>query len=232
MLAARGPSVQIDIVSDTVCPWCFVGKRRLEAALRERPGQPFDIRWHPFQLNPDLPDAGVDRTAYLKAKFGSVDAVRELQERLVRVGRAEGIEFDFERVTRQVPTLLSHCLIYWAGELGRQDAVVEGLFRGHFERGGDLGDLAFLRSVAEDADLDGGEAERRLARRVDWEAVRREEFRYRALGVTAVPFFVLDQRVAFSGAQEPAVIGQVVDRVRAGAPMPGEARRVGAPPAD
>lgn len=224
--------MQIDIVSDTVCPWCFVGKRRLEAALRERPEGRFEIRWHPFQLNPDLPEAGVDRAAYLEAKFGSAEAARELQERLVQVGRAEGIEFDFERVTRQVPTLLSHCLIYWAGELGHQDAVVEGLFRGHFEGGGDLGDLGFLRSVAEAAGLDGDEAERRLVDRVDWEAVRREEFRYRALGVTAVPFFVLNERVAFSGAQEPAVIGQVVDRVRTGGPVPGEAPPAGMPPAD
>jgi len=212
--------MKIDIVSDTVCPWCFIGKRRLEKALPQRPGLEFDVRWHPFQLNPELPDAGVDRSAYLEAKFGGIESVRALQDRLAEVGRGEGIEFAFEAVTRQMPTRLSHCLIHWARAEGRQDAVVEGLFRGHFESGKDLGDLGFLVQVAADAGLDPAEAERRLVGRLDWEAVRQEEFRYRALGVMAVPFFVLDDRLAFSGAQDPAVILQIVDRVQAESQQP------------
>src|SRR5687767_7456998 len=157
-----GSRLAIDVVSDVVCPWCFIGKRRLEAAIAAA-GVAVTIRWRPFQLDPTIPPEGKDRRQYLVAKFGSGDRIRQMQERIAELGQAEGLAFAFDRITLSPNTLDAHRLIRWAGEAGRQDAAVEALFRAYFIDGENLGDRATLARIAGAAGLDAERVAARLA---------------------------------------------------------------------
>lgn len=210
--------VQIEVVSDVVCPWCFIGKRRLEAALRtlaQRADAPeLAVTWRPFQLNPDMPEEGMDRGRYLRRKFGA-DAAQVFQ-RVTAVGRSVGIELDFAGVQRQPNTRAAHQLIALAGAQGCQDAMVERLFCAYFLEGADLTREDQLLDLAEQAGL------ARAAVRADlcdpdrrW-AVANEEQAMRALGVEGVPLFLFDRRLAVSGAHEPQVLVQAIERAAAG----------------
>ncbi len=204
------PPLSIDIVSDVVCPWCYVGKRRLEAALAQRASDdaPVQVRWLAFQLNPDIPAGGVDRRTYLEQKFGGPERAKQIYARIKAAGDEVGISFDFERIARQPNTVNAHRLIAWAQDvdLNASDAVIERLFRAYFVEGINIGDIDALARLAGDAGFDATAARAWLVSDAGRSAVEAEEQRARALGVTGVPFFVFNQRLAVSGAQPPEVL--------------------------
>ena len=197
--------MKIDIISDTVCPWCYIGKRRLERALPDGPQVDLTIEWRPFQLNPDMPADGMEREDYLAAKFGNADAAGAVYEPILEAGREEGIDFAFEKIVRTPNTLNSHRLIRRAGDVDCQDAVVEGLFRAYFIEGGDIGDIDLLADIAADAGMDGRAARAYLESETDMHDVRAEDVMARQSGVQGVPFFILERKYAISGAQPPEV---------------------------
>ena len=211
-------NLQIDVISDVVCPWCFIGKRRLEQALRQF--QPPDsdlsieVRWRPFQLNPDLPASGMGRAEYLRRKFGA--NARDIYSRVSQVGRSVGIEFAFETIARQPNTVDAHQLIWLAGQELRQDAMVETLFQAYFLEGADLTDRAVLLQLAMRAGLPALAAQSCLTDQGVRQAVSEEERMARDLGVQGVPFFVFNRRFAVSGAQEPAVLLRAIETVSRG----------------
>jgi predicted DsbA family dithiol-disulfide isomerase len=199
----------IDVISDVICPWCFIGKRRLEKALGVRPAT---IRWHAFQLNPDMLREGIDRRAYRTRKFGSWERSLELDAQVAAAGRGEGIAFDFDRMARTPNTLDAHRIIRLAGERGVQDAVVEALFLAYFTDGRDISDRVTLAEIAAGAGLDRAEVDELLAGAAGMEAVRAGEHEARRLGVSGVPFFVVNGQVALSGAQPPELFLQAFEQ--------------------
>lgn len=205
-------TLKIEVYSDVVCPWCYVGKRRLERALTEFGG---DVRvtWRPFQLNPTMPKEGMDRTAYLEAKFGSLDAFRQLEEHVQAAGASERITFAFEKIARTPNTFAAHRLI-WLGEReGCQDAVVDALFRGYFEEGADIGSIAVLVQLASQAGLPDESVERLLRSDEGTAEVKAEESAGHQLGIRGVPYFVLDGTYAISGAQPVDIFVSALKRV-------------------
>jgi predicted DsbA family dithiol-disulfide isomerase len=210
MAGSREHRLSIDVVSDVVCPWCFIGKRRLAAALAQvgsRGGLARPVAtWQPFELNPDLPREGVDRRDYLDAKFGGRARAAQIYERVRVVGASVGIEFAFDRISRQPNTLDAHRLIAWAQARGDAEPLVERLFRAYFVEGRSIGEQDVLADIAAEAGLDRSEA-RAMLRTGDGEAaVRAAIRRFVELGVSGVPFFIFGNRVAVSGAQEPQVL--------------------------
>lgn len=189
----------IEVYSDVVCPWCYVGKRRLERALA-RLNRAVDPRviWKPFELNPTMPEEGMGRTTYLEAKFGSLDAFQRLEGPVVEAGAAVGIAFAFEKIARTPNTLLAHRLIWHAAQQGLQNAVVDSLFHGYFEEGADIGSLATLVQLAGRAGLS---AEPFLHSDAGTVEVKAEEAAGLRLGIRAVPYFVLNGIYGISGAQ-------------------------------
>jgi predicted DsbA family dithiol-disulfide isomerase len=203
--------MQIDIVSDMICPWCFIGKRRLERALAVRPDLTAILSWRAFQLNPDMPSDGISRELYLSAKFGGLRRAERLDETVSAAGRGEGIEFAFARIRRVPNTLRAHRLIRLAKNEGCADRVVEALFRASFLDGLDIGNIATLAAIAAPSGLDEPKVRRYLAGEAGTNEVRAEERRARALGIHAVPCFVLDRGYAISGAQEPEMFLPLFD---------------------
>ena len=204
--------MQIDVVSDTVCPWCFIGKRRLARALELRPEIEFDVRWRPFGLDPTVPREGVDRAQYMRAKFGGGPKVQAMAEAIRAQGAAEGIAFDFARIERRPDTLDSHRLIRWAAAQGLQDTIVERLFAAYFEEGRDIGDPAVLEFLAADAGMDSIQVAELLADDTDRAAVEREAKLASEMGITGVPTFIFANKFVLSGAREPEVLAQVIDK--------------------
>ena len=201
-------TLAIEIISDVVCPWCFVGKRRIEAALelyRGRGGAEPKLTWHPFQLNPDMPPGGVDRDEYVRSKFGP-ERAGQVYGRITAVGREVGIPFDFTKMTRQPNTLAAHSLIALAIDAGKQDAVVEAFFRAFFLEGRDLTSSETLAEVAVRAGLDAGEVKAFLGSDKARAHIEAEDKQARNMGVEGVPFFIFNRRVAVSGAQAPEVL--------------------------
>ena len=192
----------IDIYSDVICPWCFIGKRRLEKALALA-GKTATVRWHPFQLNPDMPREGVERRAYRIKKFGSWERSLELDAQVGRAFAGEGLAFNSDTMARTPNTFDAHRLIWLAGERGVQDAVVESLFRAYFTDGRDLSDRATLAAVAVEGGLNADEVNELLAGERGSAEVRQREMQGRHLGITGVPFFVVNNAVALTGAQPP-----------------------------
>ncbi|MBN9523337.1 DsbA family oxidoreductase [bacterium] len=215
----------VDVISDVICPWCWVGKRRLEKAVAAVAGtHEVVVRWHPFQLNPNIPPGGVERRAYRAAKFGSWERSLERDARLAAVGAEEGIDFAFEKVARTPNTLAAHRLIRLAGGHGVQDAVVEALFRAYFTEGRDVGDRGTLLDVAAGAGLGRDPAEAELDSEDGLRAIRAEEGEARRVGVGGVPFFVINGELALSGAQPPDAFLAAFDQVSravTGAARPG-----------
>ena len=202
--------MQVAIVSDTICPWCYIGKRRFE---RARAGRPADlaVEWRPFQLNPDMPADGVERQRYMVAKFGSEERVAEIFGAIEEAGETEGIHFVFDRIARTPNTLNSHRLIEFAGQRGVQDAVVEALFRRYFEQGEDIGDCAVLETAGVDGGLDEDEVRRFLSGTEGAELVRRESEAASRMGISGVPCFIFEGKYAVSGAQPPDVFERVFE---------------------
>lgn len=208
----------IEIFSDTICPWCFIGKRRLERALALRPGLEPEIHWRAFQLNPWMPREGMERAEYLQTKFGSPDA-GGIYDNIRRVGIGEDIAFRFDLIRRTPNTLASHRLIRYAAELDAQDATVEALFHAYFLGGRDIGDPDVLATVAAEAGLDRHAASAYLLSDRDADAVIAEDARARRMGIQGVPCFIFDKRYAVSGAQEPEYFLPLFDLVANGEPM-------------
>jgi predicted DsbA family dithiol-disulfide isomerase len=207
--------LHIDIFSDPICPWCFIGKRRLHRALEARPGVRPTIRWRAFQLNPAMPAGGIERQAYLAAKFGSAIEAERLFGTISRVGAAEGIEFRFDRIAVTPNTVDAHRLIRYADRHETGDGVLDVLFRAFFAEGRDIGDRGVLADVAAEAGLGRAAAAAFLATEEDADAVRGEDMRARQLGIEGVPCFIVDRRYALSGAQEPEAFFSLFDMVTA-----------------
>jgi len=215
--------LRIDIVSDTICPWCFVGKRRLERALAARPGLAVEIAWHPFQLNPDMPREGLDRRRYLEAKFGGAAGARQIYDRIRDTGTGEGIAFDFDAIGTTPNTVDSHRLVKWAGDAGVQDAVVEALFRAYFFEGRNIGLAEVLADVAAACGMDRAAIAERLTGEDDRDHVAQAAQQMAAMGITGVPCYIVDRRYAISGAQDPAVFLNLFDELaREAAGTPGQ----------
>jgi predicted DsbA family dithiol-disulfide isomerase len=205
--AGHDVNVPVTIYSDVICPWCYIGKRRFEAALGA-PGVPecIEVSWRPFELNPDMPDEGMERAAYRAAKFGA-EKSRQLDEQMVATGREIGIAFAFDQMKRTPNTRLAHRLIWQAGREGRiaQNAVVNRLFEGYFEEGRDIGRKDELLALAKEAGLDGKSASSGLDAEHTLEAVLDLEDAGIRMGIRGVPFFILLDKYAVSGAQPPEV---------------------------
>jgi predicted DsbA family dithiol-disulfide isomerase len=206
----------IDVVSDVICPWCFIGKRRLEKALKLL-GDPPAVRvnWKAFQLNPKMPPQGVERRTYRTAKFGSWEQAQARDAQVAAAGAAEGIAFAFDRMNRTPNTLDAHRLIWLAGQRGVQDAVVERLFRAYFEEGLDLNGPAMLIRLAVEGGIPAVDAERLLAGDEGRDEVLREEGHYKSQGVGGVPSFFLNGAFAFSEAVAPAVLADAIRHLQA-----------------
>ncbi len=206
----------IDIVSDVVCPWCYIGKRKLEAALAspEAAGLPkVEIRWHPFQLNPDMPEAGVPRKQYLEDKFGGPERAAEIYARVGAAGKAVGLSLNFDGIKQQANTLLAHALIAYAQQSPQNDAqntlgndVKERIMKAYFIDGEFIGSIEVLVDIAAAAGLDAGAVRSYLSDPAEREAVAQADTQARRMGVSGVPFFIFNQKVAVSGAQEPAAL--------------------------
>ncbi len=221
----------VDVTSDVICPWWYIGKRRLEKAVAALAGRgDARVRWHPFQLNPRMPKEGMNRKEYRTAKFGSWEESLALDAQVTEVGRAEGISFAFDKAERTPNTLDSHRLIRLADQEGVQDAVVEALFRAYFTEGRDIGHTPTLLDVVAGAGLDRGQAEANLKDNDGIEAIRKAEKQAQASAVRGVPFFLVDKEFALSGAQDASAFLAAFDR--AGVELPtaneGSACKVGA----
>jgi predicted DsbA family dithiol-disulfide isomerase len=206
--------LSIDIVSDIVCPWCFIGKRRLEAALavvrRQVPGFEGEVRWRPFFLNPDTPPEGEPYLPFLERKFGSRARVEHLFEQVRAAGSAWGIDYEFGKIGLRANTLRAHRLIHWAQQRGDADALVERLFLAQFQRGEYVGDIALLSRIAGQCGYDPVEVTRYLSSAEDEEIVRREEEKYREMGVSMVPTFILGGKTGIVGAESPEMLVEAI----------------------
>lgn len=198
-------SITLDVWSDLVCPWCFIGKRRLERALAAEPPGAVEVRWHAFQLQPDIPVEGVDAEPYFRAKFGSAEQVAEIQRRVATVAAGEGLKLDFAAQRRAPNTLLAHRAVKLAPNA---DAAIETLFRAHFEHGEDIGDRDTVLRLVDGVDPEA------LDRGDGGDAVANDLAAAAEIGVNGVPFFVAGGRVALSGAHEPELLLRLVDAGR------------------
>lgn len=205
--------MKIDIISDTICPWCFVGKRRLEAALAKRPDLDVDIVWHPYQLNPSTPKEGVDRKDYLREKFGSESYPEGMLDALTQAGESSGLDFKFNTMNRVPNTIDSHRVLHWARDTGHQNALAEILFRRYFLDNEDIGDAETLIAAAVEAGMDGNTVRARLGDDTDDEAVRAEAQHASQMGITGVPMFIVNNQYAVQGAQTSDVFLQVFEKI-------------------
>lgn len=203
----------IDIVSDVVCPWCYVGERRLEEALAEEPG-PVAVRWRPYQLDPTIPEGGLDRADYMAKKFGKSGRVQSIHDNLTRIGAEIGVPFAFDKIKRSPNTLDAHRLIRWAGSAGVQEKVVDRLFKAYFVEGRDIGDRGVLTEIASECGLDANLVGKMLADGADAEVVRQEIAEAQGMGVSGVPFFIFGGRLGVPGAQEPSALRQAMAQAR------------------
>jgi predicted DsbA family dithiol-disulfide isomerase len=211
--------IAIDVVSDVVCPWCYIGKRRLETALELLAGEvAVTLSWLPFQLNPDMPRAGMPREEYRRAKFGSLERSRGLDARVVSEGKGAGIVFAFERIERTPNTFAAHQMIELAQERGAGNAVVEALFHGYFEDARDIGDVEVLSSIAQACGLDTGLLEARWADEAAAARLAQVEAGLKSLGISGVPTFVFDRRSGVSGAHPPETLAAAIREAAGVAP--------------
>lgn len=210
--------ITIDVISDVVCPWCFLGRQRLKAALEMLPDLNIEVRWRPFQLDPTIPAGGKERKRYLVEKLGSQSRVNEVHDQLIATGKEEGIEFDFDAIEVAPNTLNAHRLIRWAGEVSAevQDRVVGELFSLYFEQGEDIGTNEILIEAAEDAGMEYTIVETLLEGDTDSDNVRAEIAVAGQMGVTGVPCFILDQKYAVMGAQSAEAMADAIRQIAEG----------------
>jgi len=222
--------MQIDIISDVVCPWCYIGKRNLEKALSlyeaENSGavqgsdeKTLRITWHPFQLNPHLPADGIPRDEYTSSKFGGPDRAREIYARVASAGAQAGINFRFDEIGRQPNTIAAHQLILLSVDSDAQDSVVESLFKGYFLEGRDLTDHETLLELAERGGVNREDGESCLRNEEMRSEIEKQDRHARSLGVEGVPFFIFNQKLAVSGAQPPDVLVRAMTQAESEEPV-------------
>jgi predicted DsbA family dithiol-disulfide isomerase len=209
--------ISIDVVSDVICPWCFIGKKNLEAAAGELEGIDLTIAWRPYQLDPTIPPQGRDRRQYMEAKFGGPEKTRAIHQRVSDAGKGAGIDFDFDAIEVSPNTLDAHRLIRWAGGSGLdvQDRLVTRLFELYFQEGVNIGDHEVLAGVARECGLDETLVRELLASEADTTNVQREIAQAQQMGVTGVPFFIIDGKYAVTGAQPPEVLADALRQIAA-----------------
>ena len=212
MNAAAAAPLALDVVSDVVCPWCYIGKRRLEKAVAAAEVA-VAVRWRPYQLDPTIQAGGKPRREYLQQKFGSAERIRQIHENISAVGAAEGISFAFDRIEMSPNTLDAHRLVRWAEAEGVQDEIVEALFQAYFTESRDIGDREVLADIATMAGMDRGETAARLGSDEDRDNVRREVEDAQRLGVTGVPTFILAGRYGLVGAQPAEEIARALKQI-------------------
>ena len=205
--------IRLDIFSDPVCPWCFIGKANLDRALEAHPDHPFVIDWHPFQLNPDMPTEGVDKVEYLSARFGGADKLAAIDARLKDFATKAGVDLDPDKPKRIPNTLNAHRLIHWARIEGAQSLVVASVFRAYWTDGRDIGDPSVLADIAASCGMDRAATLRLLASKADSDDIRARDADARSKGVTAVPTFLIAQQYVLSGAQPVTVWSQVIEEL-------------------
>lgn len=206
--------IKLDIISDPICPWCYIGKAQLDRALEANPDHPFEIEWHPFQLNPDMPEGGMDRREYLETKFGGKENAVRVYSQIADAAEATGLKIDFEAMKVTPNTINAHRLIHWAGLEGRQTAVVSRLFKAYFEDGLDIGDQSVLLDIAEGVGLDRAMIETLMQGSADSDDIRSRDAHARERGVTGVPTFVVNQQYVVPGAQPPELWQKVLDELK------------------
>ena len=226
---AERETVSVDVVSDVVCPWCFIGQKRLDKAIGQVGDIDVEVRWRPFQLDPTIPRGGKDRKRYMLDKFGSEERIRQIHERVEALGAAEGIDFAFDAIKVAANTLDAHRVIRWAGTVSGevQNRLVRRLFRLNFEEGRDIGDPAVLIEAARDAGVDAAVVETLLPTDADLEAVRSEIETAQRMGISGVPCFLLEGKYAVMGAQDTEVLADAISQVAA-AKARGELESAGA----
>lgn len=207
--------IKLDIMSDPICPWCFIGKAHLDKALAAHPDHPFVIEWHPFQLNPDMPREGMGRREYLEGKFGGKEGAVRAYAPVVEHAEKAGVKIDFEGMQRTPNTLNAHRLIHWAGVDGRQTAAVSALFKAYFTDARDIGDAEVLADVADSIEMDAAVITRLLQSDVDTQDIRDRDAHSRKMGVTSVPTFIVANQHAVPGAQPPEMWAKVIGELTA-----------------
>ncbi|MEC7488823.1 MAG: DsbA family oxidoreductase [Pseudomonadota bacterium] len=203
--------MKIDIVADTICPWCYIGKVRLDRALEMRPQSNLTVGWRAFQLNPDMPSAGIDRRDYVREKFGGPDRAKAVYGSLSRAGSEEGIEFNFQIIETTPNTIHSHRLVRHAATYELQTPVVTAIYEAYFQKGQNIGDIEILADIGESVGIDRSKTLQFLESDADTETVVAEDELARKLGVTGVPCFIVNRKYAVSGAQSAEVLVQVFD---------------------
>ncbi|MGB3691031.1 MAG: DsbA family oxidoreductase [Jannaschia helgolandensis] len=205
--------IKLDILSDPICPWCHIGKANLFRALQKHPDHPFVLEWHPFQLNPDMPEGGRDRRAYLEEKFGGKEGAVRAYAPVVEAAEAAGLTIDFEAIKVTPNTLDAHRLIHWAGLEEKQTHVVQALFEAYFEQGRDIGDIATLIDIGVGCGMEREMLDRLFASDADREDIRARDAHARERGVSGVPTFVIANQHVLRGAQPPELWGQVIEEI-------------------
>ncbi|WP_339759896.1 DsbA family oxidoreductase [uncultured Sulfitobacter sp.] len=207
-------TIKLDIMSDPICPWCYIGKAHLDRALASEPDHPFLIEWHPFQLNPDMPAKGMDRRAYLEGKFGGKEGAVKAYAPVVEHAKKAGLTINFEDMKRTPNTLDAHRLIHWAGIEGRQTAAVSALFKAYFVDARDIGDAEVLADIADGIEMDASVVSRLLASDSDAQDIRDRDAHSRKMGINSVPTFIVGGKHAVPGAQPPELWKQVLADLR------------------
>jgi predicted DsbA family dithiol-disulfide isomerase len=195
--------IQIDLFSDVICPWCFIGKRRLERALKERPEVKVNINWRAFQLNPDMPRLGMSRESYLETKFGGPERAKSIYDNIRKAGKSEGLDFKFEKIKQTPNTVLAHRLIAWSKQLHMADKVVEALFSAYFFEGQDISSIETLNELVEGLDINAKYFVEYINTEEGASEVSSETKYAYENGITGVPCFIFNKKYALSGAQEP-----------------------------
>lgn len=206
-------TIKLDIMSDPICPWCYIGKAHLDKALADIPDHPFVIEWHPFQLNPDMPPDGMDRRAYLEGKFGGKEGAVRAYAPVVETAQKAGLKIDFEGMKRTPNTLDAHRLIHWAGIEGRQTAAVSALFEAYFVEARDIGDHDVLADIADGIGMDAAVVRKLLNSDADMQDMRDRDNHSRSMGVNSVPTFIVANKHAVPGAQPPELWAKVIEEL-------------------
>ncbi len=211
-------TVKLDILSDPICPWCYIGKTHLDKALASVPDHPFVIEWHPFQLNPEMPDDGMDRRDYLEQKFGGKEGAVRAYAPIVEHAENAGLSINFEGMKRTPNTLDAHRLIHWAGVENKQNEVVNALFDAYFVQTRDIGDHEVLADIADSVGMDAAVVLKLLKSDADREDIRNRDSHSRQMGVNSVPTYIVANQHAVPGAQPPElwekVIGEIMEQIK------------------
>ena len=203
--------MRLDVIFDTTCPWCFLGKHRLEEALRQKPNISPDITWHAFLVNPNLPPEGVDRKDYLNVKFGDETRSNRIYQSIYEAGKSLGIEFQFDLIQRMPNSFDSHRLVRFAGRKSRASEALEALFQAYFIRGIDIGNRPALYDLAEEMGFAADDMRNYFYSDEDVESIKEQNAYVHGLGINGVPAFVIDGQFSISGAQEPQVIIRLLE---------------------